>query len=477
MGNRTQHMRLTRRDFLRGASLATLGLLTTRYAPVQNVTSLGERSQPRPNIIFIIADDLGYGDLGCYGQECIQTPNLDRLAAEGTRFTQCYAANAVCAPSRWCLMTGLHMGHAHTSKNEALLHSEDFTVAELLKSAGYTTVGIGKWDLGSSGTTGLPNEQGFDYWFGYLEHRGAQHYYPERLWRNEEICWIEGNREGRKEVYSHSLFTEVALDFIRRNPRFPFFLYLAYTIPHANNELWNITGNGMEVPNDEPYSDEPWPQVEKDFAAMVTRLDRGVGRLLQLLEELGLSNDTIIIFTSDNGPHDEGGHDVDFFNSSGPLRGFKRQLYEGGIRVPMLVRWPGYISPGTVTNQVCTLWDFLPTAADIAGVDIPVRTDGISMLPTLLGQPQQSHEYLYWAFCGEGRFAEAVRMGDWKGIRDGFRCETELYNLQEDMGEEQDVADQCPELVRDMERIMQSFCVDPRRCLYVPVLQRGGKCR
>ena len=402
---------------------------------------------------MILTDDLGYGDLGCYGQERVQTPNLDRLAEEGVRFSQSYGGSPVCAPSRWCLMTGLHTGHARTLTNEALLYPEDHTVAELLKSAGYTTAGIGKWGLGGPDAAKLPNDAGFDQWFGYLDQTAAHEYYPEYLWRNREMCRIEANAEGRKGAYSHDLFTEEALSFIRSNQHTPFFLYLAYTIPHANNELYDTTKNGMEVPSDEPYSGEPWPQVEKRFAAMVTRMDRDVGRLVQLLQELGLDQDTVIFFTSDNGPHREGGHRARFFESAGGLRGVKRELYEGGIRVPLLVRWPGRIPPDTVSDHVCALWDFPATAAEIAGVDVPVSTDGLSVLPALLGQPQPVHEYLYWAFQVGYDVAEAARMGDWKGIRHNQGA-MELYDLLADAGETQDVATMRPEIVDAIGRIM-----------------------
>ena len=461
MGNDSvQYNSLTRREFLRGAGAAALSLLARGSSLLQNLApSPSQLPHRKPNVIFIIADDLGYGDLGCYGQGRVWTPSLDRIAAEGMRFTRCYAASTVCAPSRWGLMTGLHTGHARTCKNEALLYPEDYTVAELLRSAGYRTMGIGKWSLGDPGTMGIPTAQGFDHWFGYLEQVRAHDYYPEYLWRDREMWWIEGNEGGRKEEYSHDLFTEEALNFIQRNQCAPFFLYLAYTIPHANNELYETTGDGMEVPSDEPYSDQPWPQVEKNFAAMITRMDRDVGRLLEMLREWDLDRDTILFFTSDNGPHQEGGHRVDFFNSSGRLRGFKRDLYEGGIRVPMLVRWPGTISPGAVSDQVWASWDFLATAADVAGVAAPPDTDGISVLPTLLGQPQRSHEYLYWAFRERGHAMEAVQMGDWKGIRRDRVGEIELYDLREDQGETQNVAGRHPGIVCDVQHIMDT-CVD-----------------
>jgi arylsulfatase A-like enzyme len=418
---------------------------------------MSERLTTKPNIIFIVADDLGYGDLGCYGQPVIQTPHLDTLAAEGMRFTDCYAASTVCAPSRWCLMTGLHTGHAHTAANKALLYPEDLTVADILKSAGYTTAGIGKWAMGNPGTTGLPGLQSFDQWFGYLDQGHAHTYYPVFLWRNDTMHWLRANFECRKAVYSHDLLTEEALQFILGNQAYPFFLYLAYTIPHANNELFSITGNGMEIPSDAPYSDEDWPQVEKSFAAMVTRLDRDIGMLVKLLQECGLDDNTIIFFTSDNGPHEEGGHQVGFFGSAGPLRGWKRSLYEGGIRVPMLVRWPDVISPGSISDHAWAFWDVLPTLADLAGVEAPANIDGQSIVPTLLGQTQQDHEYLYWSYLQDNILSQAVRMEHWKGVRNQPSDNIELYDLRRDIGETKNLAAQYPETIADMGQIMIDF--------------------
>ncbi|MCL5019435.1 MAG: arylsulfatase [Patescibacteria group bacterium] len=335
----------------------------------------------KTNIIFILADDLGYGDLGCYGQQQTKTPNIDRLSAEGTRFTDCYSGSTVCAPSRCCLMTGQHTGHARIRGNKLVpLLPEDLTVAEVLKKVGYTTGIIGKWGLGEAETTGIPNKKGFDEWFGYLNQRHAHNYYPELLWKNKEMYFLN------KGEYSHDLFTREAVNFIKTNKNNPFFLYLTYTIPHANNELGNLTKNGMEVPDDIPYSNESWHQVEKNFAAMITRMDRDIGTLMTLLRELNLDENTIVFFTSDNGPHKEGGHDNTFFQSSGPLRGFKRDLYDGGIRVPMIVRWKEHIKAGAVSDQVWAFWDFLPTVCEVAGTAIPQGIDGISMLPALLGE-------------------------------------------------------------------------------------------
>jgi len=410
----------------------------------------------KPNIIFILADDLGYGDLGCYGQKVIKTPHIDRLAAEGTQFTDCYAGSTVCAPSRCCLMTGLHTGHAYVRGNQRVpLPPEEVTVAEILKEAGYKTGIVGKWGLGEPGTTGIPNRQGFDYWFGYLNQGRAHNYYPEYLWKNEEKYFLEGNQAGEKEQYSHDLFTREALDFVTRHKDRPFFLYLAYTIPHANNELGRETGDGMEVPSYEPYADEKWPTPQKGHAAMITRLDHDLGKLMALLKKLGIDDDTIVFFSSDNGPHREGGAKPEFFDSNGPLRGIKRDLYEGGIRVPKIVRWPGKIKAGGVSDQVWTFWDFLPTAAEIAGTKAPSNIDGISMLPALLGKEQRSHEFLYWEFHERG-FTQAVRMGDWKAVQFVKQQRFELYNLKTDLGEKQNVADKHPDLVEKIEAYLKT---------------------
>lgn len=423
-------------------------------APAQSpyLDGLRLKAQGKPNIIFILADDLGYGDLGCYGQKRIKTPNLDRLAAEGMRFTQCYAGSTVCAPSRASLMTGRHTGHARIRGNERVpLKPEDVTVAETLKQLGYATGIIGKWGLGNEGTTGIPNKQGFDEWFGYLDQVHAHNYYPDHLWRNERQWPLGANAAGQKGEYSHDFFTRAALNFLKMNQKRPFFLYLAYTIPHANNELGSKTGNGMETPGDAPYSSEKWPQPEKNKAAMITRLDGDIGKILDKLKELKLDQDTVILFSSDNGPHKEGGVDPRFFDSSGPLRGIKRDLYEGGIRVPMIARWPGRIKAGALSDQVWAFWDFLPTATELAGGKPPGNVDGISFAPTLFGQKQTNqHEFLYWEFHESGT-KQAVRMGDWKAVRLAPDKPLEVYNLTSDPGEKEDVAAGHSEVVRKIE--------------------------
>lgn len=425
--------------------------------PTKVTAYRAKRTATKPNIIFILADDLGYGELGCYGQKKIQTPNLDRLAAEGMRFTQAYAGSPVCAPSRCALMTGLHTGHALVRGNERLpLPPEDITVAKVLTNAGYTTVAIGKWGLGNEFTTGIPNRQGFNQWLGYLDQLHAHDYYPEFLWRNDTQLPLDANTDGKKGKYSHDLFAAAATNFVHFNPEKLFFMYLAYTLPHANNELYRDTKNGMQVPSDQPYSDRPWPQPEKNKAAMITLLDRDVGRLLDTLKAKDLEKDTVIFFASDNGPHKEGGVDPAFFEASGPLRGIKREVYEGGIRVPMIARWPGKIPAGVVSDQVWAFWDFLPTAAELAGVKPPENIDGISLLPTLLGQPQTNqHAALYWEFH-EGGSKQAARLGDWKAVRLAPGQPLELYNLKTDLAEKTNVAAQNADVVTRMEDYLKT---------------------
>ncbi len=419
----------------------------------QDSASIVPHQKRKPNIILFLADDLGYGDLGCYGQKYIKTPHLDQMAAEGIRFTDFYSGSTVCAPSRCTLMTGYHTGHSRVRGNDIVpLLPEDVTVAELLKAAGYATGIFGKWGLGEPGTTGVPNKKGFDEWFGYLNQVHAHDYYPDYLWRNEEIVPLPSG------TYSHDLFTQEAIDFIKRKQNEPFFLYVPYTIPHANNELGN---EGMEVPSDAPYSHESWPQQQKNYAAMITRLDAHIGQILTLLAELGLEEDTIVLFSSDNGPHEEGGTTAEFFDSNGPLQGIKRDLYDGGVRVPMIARWSGKIKPGQTNHQPFALWDFLPTATEIAGIEAPEGIDGISMLPAMLGKPSKSHELLYWEFHERG-FEQAIRMGKWKAVRHGINQPIELYNLEADISEQCDIAAQYPDVVQTIKEILKMVRVDSK---------------
>lgn len=447
---------------LHGALFLLLGFLS---APaLQSATQNPNRRETRPNIIFILADDLGYGDLSCYGQKRFETPRLDRMAAEGMRFTQCYAGATVCAPSRSSLMTGQHTGHTRVRGNERHpLRLEDVTVAEVLRDAGYRTALIGKWGLGDPGTTGAPTKQGFDEYFGYTDQRHAHNYYPTYLWRNEQKVLLPNvvpNEDAvgagvatERKVYSHDLFTDEALAFLDRHREQPFFLYLAYTLPHANNEA---RAKGMEIPSNEPFSNNDWPAQEKNKAAMIQRLDRDVGRLLDALDILNLDRQTIVFFSSDNGPHKEGGADPAFFQSSGPWRGIKRDLYEGGIRVPMIVRWPGRIRPGQVNGQPWAFWDFLPTAAALAKTQVLNGIDGLSVLPSLLGRPQlRQHRFFYWEFH-EGGSKQAVRMGDWKGVRLAPGRPLALYHLRRDPGERDDVAAAHPRIVARIEHYLRT---------------------
>lgn len=397
----------------------------------------------RPNIIFILADDLGYGDLGCFGQTKIKTPNIDALATQGTRFTQCYAGAAVCAPSRSVLMTGQHAGHTRIRGNSGKanipkhdgeagrvpLYKEDFTVAQLLKNAGYATGIAGKWGLGEPGSTGLPNDHGFDEWLGYLNQNHAPDYFTDYLWCNKEKRVIPGNKDGKRETYSCDLFTDFALDFIRAHKDGPLFLYLPYTIPHAK----------IEAPDIAPYTNESWSEEEKTLAAMITRLDGYVGRIVQLLHELDLDENTIVFFTSDNGAPKTC---RDFFTRGGPLRDIKGTVYEGGIRTPMIARWPGRIASGKTNTTPWYFADMLPTAAAIAGVAAPSNIDGVNVLPTLLGekQPELASRFLYWESPADGDLHQAARSGPWKAVRRGLLQPIELYNLDEDIAESRNIA-------------------------------------
>ena len=435
---------MNRREFL-GATIGG-GALLAQVPP------------KRPNILFILADDLGYGDLGCYGQERIKTPNIDRLAAEGVRFTQAYAGSTVCAPSRCCLMTGKHTGHATVRGNKAPelgLRPDETTVASLLKQAGYRTALFGKWGLGGPETGSVPNTRGFDEFFGYLNQAHAHNSFPEHLWENQSEYLLRGNWFNQKKQFAPDLFSARTLSFIERQQRDPFFLYLAYTVPHADNELGLLQKNGIDAPDQGMYVREDWPDVEKNFAAIITRMDSDIGRILQLLKRKGLDENTLVIFSSDNGPHKEGGHDAGFFRSSGPLRGVKRDLYEGGIRVPAIARWTKTIAPGKVSEFPWAFWDFLATAAELAGVRAPTGLDGISIVPALLGKEQRAHDYLYWEFFERG-FQQAVRQGDWKLVRQAPNFKLELFNLRDDAGETRDLAATRADVAARLRKLFES---------------------
>ena len=440
----------------------------------------------KPNIIFFLADDLGYGDLGCYGQKLIQTPNIDRMAREGMRFTQFYAGATVCAPSRSVLMTGQHHGHTRVRGNAGrtnpiaqALRPGDPTVAKVLKEAGYATALCGKWGLGDEGAAemGMPTKQGFDYFFGYLNQHHAHNYYPEFLIRNESRYllrnvthrtgeWYEeiGAGWADKAVdYSHDLIVEEAFKWIEANKDHPFFLYFAVTTPHANNEATRGVGNGQEVPDWGIYKDKDWTPPNKGQAAMITRMDRDVGRLMALLKRLRLEDNTLVTFSSDNGCHKEGGNDPEFFDANGPLRGMKRDLYEGGIRVPFIARWPGRIKAGVVNDHIAYFGDFMATACELTGAKLPPDRDSISFLPTLMGRnkEQGTHDYLYWEFYEQGG-KQAVRMGDWKAVRFGYNesLPVEVYDLSKDIGEDHNIAKEHPEIVAKAQALMSEAHTD-----------------
>ena len=440
----------------------------------------------KPNLIFILADDLGYGEVGCYGQQKIKTPCLDRMAREGVRFTQFYAGATVCAPSRSVLMTGQHQGHTRVrgnagSNNPAAqaLRPGDRTVAAMLKDAGYATALIGKWGLGDVGeaATGLPRRQGFDSFFGYLSQHHAHNHFPDYLWRNEtksqlpnEITPVgpSGGGYATKAVaFADDLFADEAIRFVDQHRHQPFFLYWSMVIPHANNERTRVLGDGAEVPDYGPYADADWPRQNKGHAAMITRLDGYVGRMLDHLKKLGLADKTLVLFSSDNGPHKESGQDPEFFRpvgrignpSYGPLRGYKRDLYDGGIRVPLLAWRPGAVAPGRTSAHVGYFGDLMATAADLAGVATPKNTDSISFLPTLAGRDaeQKNHEFLYWEFHERGFSQAALYQGRWKGVRlERPDAPLQLYDLHDDIRETRNVAAEHPQITATVARYLKS---------------------
>jgi len=434
------------------------------------------RAQPsKPNIVVMLADDLGYGDLGCYGQRRIRTPNLDAMAARGVRFTQAYAGSTVCAPSRCCLMTGFHNGHGRIRDNiphGIFLQPDDVTVAEVLKQAGYRTGAFGKWSLGNPGSWGHPNIQGFDEFFGYLDQDHAHNYYPEFLWENDHEVLQQGNRANARSMYSPNLILERVTAFIESNRSRPFFAYWTPTLPHWS-DYPKTTPRSQDIPSDAPYTTASWPQVEKNYAAMVTLLDRQAGTILDLLRKLSIERQTLVLFTSDNGPSAESLHKPSFFESTGPLRGVKRDLYEGGIRVPLLAQWPGSIAEGSVSDSVCAFWDFLPTAAELAGLPALKTTDGISLVPALLGQARREHESLYWDYGHvRERFLQAVRRGQWKAVRNGSRAPVELYDLAADPRESRDVAAAQPKLAAELQELMEAAMTPSPD---YPIRDRAGK--
>jgi len=471
---------MQRTGFLNGFLGMTL-VLSSLCPPLgqQRLFAQETKKQP-PNVVFIMADDLGYAGLSCYGQRKYQTPRIDQMAREGMRFTQAYAGCTVCASSRSVLMTGLHTGHTPVRGNTGgiPLADSDVTVAEVLKGAGYRTACIGKWGLGEHGTTGIPNKQGFDQFFGYLHQIHAHFYYPKFLWEQDEKFPLTGN-DGYSGQYTHDLFVDRAMKFLRQQGDQPFFLYIPLTIPHyellvPEEDLSRFRGKYPETPYTgrrekvgypDDYAAQSHPKAAT--AAMITRMDRDVGRLLDLLDELGLSENTIVFFTSDNGATG-GPSDPDYFQACGPLRGYKRDLYEGGIRVPMIARWPGHVAAGSTSEHVWYFADVMATLTELAGVKPPAEHDGISVAPTLVGEAaighkQRLHDYLYWEHPNhQERLMQAVRMGDWKGVRLDAGAPLELYNLREDVGEKRNIAAENPSVVQKIDSIIQSAHRDAR---------------
>lgn len=460
-------------------------ILITFLASCSNNGKKKDDQNPKPNIIYILADDLGYGDLGCYGQTKIETPNLDQMAREGVLFTQHYSGSTVCAPSRSALLTGQHTGHTSIRGNKELfpnegqhpMNKESVTIAEILKKADYTTGAFGKWGLGFIGSEGDATNQGFDVFYGYNCQREAHRYYPKHLWHNNEKVLLKGNDFTNTDVYAPNDIHKQALKFIEGNKDKPFFMYYPQIMPHAEliipeGELMEkYRGRFIETPfvndragadygdehfNVKHYSSQPEPRAT--YAAMVSLLDRQVGEVLSKLKELGIEDNTIVIFTSDNGPHTEGGADPAFFNSAGGLRGVKRDLYEGGIRVPMIVKWPNQIEGGLRTDHISAFWDVMPTLAEVAGVNAPDNIDGISFLPELLGKKQKKHDYLYWEFHEQGG-KKAVRKGKWKAVKlncfNEKQTRIELYNLEKDEKESNNIAKKHPQIMEELGKIME----------------------
>jgi arylsulfatase A-like enzyme len=435
----------------------------------------------QPNIIYILADDLGYGDLSSYGQEKFSTPNIDKLASQGMMFTQHYSGSTVCAPSRSALLTGMHTGHTVVRGNKEIqpegqypIPDATYTIAEVMKKAGYKTGAFGKWGLGFPGSEGDPISQGFDEFYGFNCQRLGHHYYPDHLWSNKDSIVLKGNAGLSRKEYAPSLIHDKTLQFIEKNKSKPFFLYVASIIPHAElaaPEALMKKYQNKFLPEKRVKGVDDGPKYRKGsyasqneshaaFVAMIDLLDQQVGEIMSKVKELGIDDNTIIIFTSDNGPHKEGGADPKYFNSNGPFKGTKRDLYEGGIRVPMIAKWPGKIKAGSTSDHISAFWDVFPTFANITGVEVPDNIDGISFLPELLGdtKKQEDHTYLYWEFHEKGG-RQAIRMGDWKAVKYNVlktpNKPMKLFNLSSDIGEQNDVAIKNPEVVKQIESLFK----------------------
>ena len=442
-------------------------------------------SDDKPNVIFILADDLGYADLSCLGQNKFSTPNIDSLASQGMMFTQHYSGSSVSAPSRSCLITGQHTGHTVIRGNKELpvegqhpLPSDTYTIFKMLKDNGYKTSVFGKWGLGAPDTEGAPQNQNVDEFFGYNCQRQAHNYYPYHLWHNGEKIMLDGNKDKNENDYAPYIIHKEAIDFIKENKDTTFFMWYTSVLPHAElkvpeKELESFVGRpelelersyagcdeGMYYKNG-GYGSQQYTHAA--FAAMVSILDKQVGDICRTLDSLGIADNTIIVFTSDNGPHQEGGADPDFFDGNGELRGYKRDLYDGGIRVPMIIKWNGKVAENTKSDHMSAFWDFLPTMAEIIGAEIPENIDGISFLPELTScGEQKKHDYLYWEFH-ENNGRQAIRQGDWKAVKYDVHNDgkIELYNIKDDVAEEDDVAEKYPDKVAEMDSLMKVSRVD-----------------
>lgn len=445
-----------------------------------------KKDNPWPNIIYILADDLGYGDLSCLGQQRFETPNIDRLAANGMLFTQHYSGSTVCAPSRSTLMTGFHTGNTAIRGNKEIkpegqhpMPAKYVTVAELLKEKGYATGAFGKWGLGYPGSEGDPLNQGFDVFYGYNCQRIGHNYYPFHLWDNDQKILLEENKGTNEGAYGPDLIHERTIEFIEQNKDRPFFAFIPSIIPHAElkvSEKYISKYRGKLLPEKHYDGCDPGceeykiggygtqPESHAAFAGMIELLDEQVGEIVLKIEKLGLKDNTLIIFTSDNGPHLEGGADPDYFNSNANFKGYKRDLYEGGIHVPMIANWPGKITSGSKSDHLSAFWDVLPTLADITETQAPADIDGISFLPSLLGKEQPEHDYLYWEFHERGG-RRAVRKGNWKLVLYDVKTDhpklAELYNLNEDPSEKQNLSDSHPEIVQELAGYMQNRSSSP----------------
>jgi len=460
-------------------------LITVLLSACNSKKAINKTTQ-KPNIIYILADDLGYGDLSCYGQTKFKTPNIDKLAAEGMLFTQHYSGSTVCAPSRSVLLTGLHTGHTPIRGNREIfpegqqpIADSIYTIAEALKENGYETGVFGKWGLGFPRSEGDPTNQGFDTFYGYNCQRLGHNYYPKHLWSNNDSIVIKENEGQKTEVYAPFLIHEKTLEFMDTNKDVPFFLYVASVIPHAElaapeEELSKFRGKFNPekkytgVDSGALYKNGGYASQDEShaaFAAMVSILDKQVGDIINKVKDLGIEDNTLIIFTSDNGPHQEGGADPEYFNSNGNLRGFKRDLYEGGIRVPMIASWKGQIKENTTTDHISAFWDVFPTLSEIVGIEKPNHSDGISFLPTLKNETeiQNQHEYLYWEFHERGG-RQAIRKEKWKAVKYNVLTnpdvKLELYDLSVDVEEQFDVAEDYPEIINEMEAILKDARTD-----------------